>query len=62
MADTDLPDSVVKRLQDANARVRQAKQRRDAILQTVAEMAGVPPEHAKLDFENGQVIDTRENT
>lgn len=62
MADTNLPDSVLARLRDANARVEQAKERRDAILQTVAEMAGVPPEHARLDFENGKVVDARENT
>jgi predicted Zn-dependent protease len=69
MADTDLPDTVVDRLQDAMARVEQAEQileeaerYQDALLQTVAEMAGVPPQHAKLDFENGRVVDTRENT
>ena len=56
----DLPDTTTERLRTARENLAQARQRWEDLVQTACEMAGVDPEAAKIDLQNG-VIQAPEN-
>ena len=55
----DLPDTTTERLRSAREDLAQAQQRWQDLVQTACEMAGVDPEAAQIDLQNG-VIQTPE--
>jgi len=51
----DLPDSTTDRLRSAREDLAQAQQRWQDLVQTACEMAGVDPETAQIDLQNGVI-------
>ena len=51
----DLPDTTTKRLRSAREDLAQARQRWEDLVQTACEMAGVDPEAAQIDLQNGVI-------
>ena len=51
----DLPDTTTERLRSAREDLAQAQQRWQDLVQTACEMAGVDPEAAQIDLQNGVI-------
>jgi len=51
----DLPDTTTERLRTAREDLAQARQRWQDLVQTACEMAGVDPEVAQIDLQNGVI-------
>ena len=52
---TDLPESTTDRLRTAREDLAQAQKRWQDLVQTACEMAGVDPEAAQIDLQNGVI-------
>ena len=51
----DLPDTTTERLRTARENLARAHQRWQDLKQTACEMAGVDPEAAQIDLQNGVI-------
>ena len=52
---TDLPESTTDRLRTAREDLAQAQKRWQDLVQTTCEVAGVDPEAAQIDLQNGVI-------
>jgi len=51
----DLPETTTERLRTAREDLAQAQQRWQDLVQTTCEVAGVDPEAAQIDLQNGVI-------